>query len=209
LNEAVEESVRRYMGSTPGRAVYLGAGLGRHAFDGAGLFASVVAVELSFVAAALLSAVRAGPLRFSTPNWHGATSADDLIQSHEAFFPPPPYGRGCTYVVGDALSLPVADASVDAVVSIFFSDVTPASKLLPEVKRVLRPGGRFINVGPLEYHFKGRAERFTREELRRVFEEVHGLRFEPGERSFELPYMVAPGTVRTLFRVWSYVATRV
>ena len=208
LHAAVEESVRRYCGPAPGRAVYLGAGLGRHAFDGGRLFASVLAVELSFAAAALLSVVREGPVRFSTQNWQGAGTGEELVQLHEARFPAPPYAANCAYVVGDALSLPVADASLDAVVSIFFTDVLPASKLFPELRRVLRPGGRFLNVGPLEYHFRGRAERLTRDELRRVIREVHGFDVEPGDRSFEVPYMEAPGSVRTLFRVWSYVATR-
>jgi len=209
VNAAVAESVRRYCGPTPARAVYLGAGLARHAFDGGGLFSSVLAVELSFAAASLFAAVRAGPVRFSTQNWQGASTEEEILQLHQAVFPAPPYGANCRYAVGDALSLPVADTSVDAVVSIFFTDVIPASSLFPEVRRVLRPGGRFINIGPLEYHFKGRAERLTRDELRHVVEKVHGFRFEPDDRSFELPYMDSPGSVRTVFRVWSYVATRV
>jgi uncharacterized protein YbaR (Trm112 family)/SAM-dependent methyltransferase len=208
VNAAVAASVRQYCGPTPGRAAYLGAGLGRHAFDGGALFSSSLAVELSFAAAALLAAVRKGPIQFSTQNWHGASTEEEIVQVHRAVFPAPPYGANCQYVVADALRLPLRDASVDAVISIFFADVIPASSLFPEVRRVLRPGGRFINVGPLEYHFKGRAERLTKDELRHVIETVHGFRFEPDDRSFELPYMDSPGSVRTVFRVWSYVLTR-
>jgi len=207
LNGAVEESVLRYCGASPGRALYLGAGLGRHAFDGARLFSTVLAVELSFAAAGLLAAVLEGPVHFSTQSWRGATSAVDVVQFHDAAFPEHLRGSRCDYVASDALALPVADASVDAVVSIFFTDVIPASKLLPEVRRVLRPGGHFVSVGPLDYHFKERAERLTREELRGMMTRTYGLDIEPADRSFDLAYMDDPGAARTVFRVWSFVAT--
>ncbi|MEM6459454.1 MAG: bifunctional demethylmenaquinone methyltransferase/2-methoxy-6-polyprenyl-1,4-benzoquinol methylase UbiE [Planctomycetota bacterium] len=54
-------------------------------------------------------------------------------------------GSGIVYSGGDALRLPVADASVD-VLSIAFGirNVTDAPAALREFRRVLRPGGRLI-----------------------------------------------------------------
>jgi SAM-dependent methyltransferase len=94
------------------------------------------------------------------------------------------------------------------VVSIFFTDVIPLSKLLPEVRRVLRPGGRFISVGPLHYHFTDRAEWLTQEEVRYVFESVHEMAFESGDAVLEVPILDSPGSHRIIYCVWSFVATR-
>ncbi len=207
INEAVTESIQTCCDPS-GRAVYLGAGLGRHAFDAGRLFSSVLAVELSFAAAALLSAVQDGPVPFSTVSWHGANTDQESVELREAVFPPPPYAANARYVVGDALSLPVADASMEAVVSIFFTDIVSASRLLPEVRRVLRPGGRFISLGPPSCRLVDDGEELTKDEMKHVIETVHGLGFEAGDRMFELPYRESGGSYREIFRVWSFVATR-
>jgi uncharacterized protein YbaR (Trm112 family) len=68
IQRAVSESIQRYC-DRGGRAVYLGAGLGRHAFEGGKHFSSVVATELCFTFAALFMAVRAGPVDFCRVNW--------------------------------------------------------------------------------------------------------------------------------------------
>ena len=57
--------------------------------------------------------------------------------------------RGCLtgidWIVGDAESLPVADASVEAyTISFCIRNVTRIPKALEEARRVLKPGGRFL-----------------------------------------------------------------
>jgi SAM-dependent methyltransferase len=207
IQQVVSASIEKYC-DRGDRAVYLGAGLGRHAFEGGRQFSSVVATELSFACAALLTAIRAASVDFCMLHWQGAASERELVEVHRAIFPSEHYGTNVDYVIADALSLPIADASLAAVVSIFFTDVVPLSRLLPEVRRVLRPGGRFISVGPLEYHFKDRAEWLTQEEVRFVFESVHGMAFESEDGALEVPFMDCPGSRRTILRIWSFVATR-
>ena len=52
---------------------------------------------------------------------------------------------GITWLVGDAESLPIADASVDCcTVSFGLRNVTRKQKALDEARRVLKPGGRFF-----------------------------------------------------------------
>jgi ubiquinone/menaquinone biosynthesis C-methylase UbiE len=140
-------------------------------------------------------------------NW-GAACERELVEVYRAVFPNENYGSNIDYVIADALSLPIPDASLEAVVSIFFTDVIPLSRLLPEVRRVLRPGGRFISVGPLSYHFKDKAEWLTQEEVRFVVESTHEMTFESGDNVFEVSYMDNPGCLRRIYRVWSFVATR-
>src|SRR5262249_37011337 len=206
IQRLVSASIRSYC-EHGGRAVYLGAGLGRHAFEGAKHFSSVVATELSFAAAALFMAVRAAPVDFCMVHWK-AMSERELVEMHRAVFPTEEYGTNVEYVIADARALPIPDASMEAVVSIFFTDIVPLSKLLPEVRRVLRPGGRFISVGPLAYQFTDRSEWLTQEEIRFVFESIHEMAFESGDTVVEVPYMDCPGSRRTIYRVWSFVATR-
>ena len=208
IQQLVSANSRRYCDHR-GRAVYLGAGLGRYAFEGGKHFSSVLAVELSFACAALFTAVRAAPIDFCMVHW-GAASEHELVEIHRAVFPIESGGTNVDYVIADARALPIADASLDAVISIFFTDVVPLSMLLPEVRRVLRPGGRFINVGPLAYHlhFTDKAEWLTQEEVRYVFESVHHMAFESGDSVLEVPVMDCPGSRRLIYRVWSFVATR-
>lgn len=53
------------------------------------------------------------------------------------------------WVQGDALALPFADASVDAVVTVMgLAVIHPTNDLLTEVARVLRPGGIFAAIAP-------------------------------------------------------------
>jgi SAM-dependent methyltransferase len=75
---------------------------------------------------------------------------------------------------GDALRLPLADASVDAVVSAcFFEHIAPNDKpkLLAEVRRVLKPGGRVIfqydveTANPLIAAYRERAPDLYRREF--------------------------------------------
>jgi SAM-dependent methyltransferase/uncharacterized protein YbaR (Trm112 family) len=207
IQRAVSESIQRYC-DRGGRAVYLGAGLGRHAFEGGKHFSSVVATELSFAFAALFMAVRAGPVDFCGVNWRGVASERELVEVHRAVFPSEDYGSNIDYVIADALSLPIPDASLEAVVSIFFADVIPLSRFLPEVRRVLRPGGRFICVGPLAYQFKDKAEWLTQEEMRFVIESMYEMAFESGDSVLEVPFMDHPGCSRLIYRIWSFVATR-
>src|ERR1700682_6369257 len=58
-------------------------------------------------------------------------------------------GPNLRFLEGDARSLPLDDASVDAVVSLeTIEHVYEHDQFLAEVRRVLRPGGRFIASSP-------------------------------------------------------------
>ncbi|HKN62784.1 MAG TPA: class I SAM-dependent methyltransferase [Gaiellaceae bacterium] len=57
-------------------------------------------------------------------------------------------GRGCEVVLGRAESLPFADASFDAAVSLWtHTDVDDWAAALREARRVVRPGGPLVYVG--------------------------------------------------------------
>ena len=71
-------------------------------------------------------------------------------------------------LIADALEPPFKEASFDTVVTPWFIDEGPADvrELISTVARSLRPGGRWINSGPLLYHDDvAITRRFGREEL--------------------------------------------
>jgi 23S rRNA (guanine745-N1)-methyltransferase len=56
--------------------------------------------------------------------------------------------RSSKYIISSIFNLPIEDYSVDIVLNIF----SPVS--IPEVKRILKPGGYFIKVVPAENHMR-------------------------------------------------------
>ena len=66
-----------------------------------------------------------------------------------------PRGRdGLALIYADALQPPFAPASIDAVVTSWFIDVARADvrTTAAAINRVLRPGGVWVNLGPLRFH---------------------------------------------------------
>ena len=68
-------------------------------------------------------------------------------------------GENLRFVQGSAIDLPLGDASVDAVVSFeTLEHVRDHTRFMAEVKRVLRPGGRFIISTPERTVYSARSE---------------------------------------------------
>jgi len=121
--EAVLDRVVTLDAAPPGRLVDLGTGTGVLARAAARRFprASIVGVDFS---RGMLAVARA--------------LADEGVGAED--------GR-LAWVEADAARLPLADASVDAVVSSFVLQLVPQRQpVYREVRRVLRPGGRFAFV---------------------------------------------------------------
>ncbi|HVC20029.1 MAG TPA: ubiquinone/menaquinone biosynthesis methyltransferase [Vicinamibacterales bacterium] len=59
----------------------------------------------------------------------------------------PAAGRGAAFLVGDMMALPFADASCDLVTTGYgLRNVPDLDGALDEIRRVLRPGGRFLSL---------------------------------------------------------------
>lgn len=58
---------------------------------------------------------------------------------------------GFAYFVGNALDVPLPGNSLSAVACIYFIDIIPVREQMLEARRLLKPGGLFINFGPLRY----------------------------------------------------------
>ena len=144
-------------GGERSRILLLGAGTGRFASVLAPHFASTHAMELSVPMGLLRDFLRDGPLRFTALDRRNRRTEADARQQHTAT------NLGADldsveWVIADALHSPYPDGYFTTVASLYFSDVVPAGRLLPEVARLLAPGGTFVHVGPLGYQFEAPAD---------------------------------------------------
>lgn len=132
----------------------LGAGTARLALDLSNhpLVGEVVALDLNplpfLVAERLLSGNRVELVEFPL-----VPLAIEHVAIARRIEPPALDSSKLSLVFADALRAPFADGSLDAVVTPWFIDAVTAdlSEVAREINRVLRPGGLWLNVGPLYY----------------------------------------------------------
>ena len=191
-----------------GEAVMLGAATGRYACDLAPRFAQLTAVELCYTYAFFFELLQRQSLTLFEASRGISDSAATLIASHKLRMPERAVPANLSYIIADARHLPLANESQSTVLSIYFADVMPLDQLLSDVIRVLKPGGRFINFGPVHYHFDAPEWLLTPDEIRRYIRQA-GFQFEE-DRWLELPWgsSGADGGY-TMHRVWSFVLTRI
>jgi SAM-dependent methyltransferase len=174
-----------------GPALVLGAGVGRLAEAVGGQGWTTIALESALAMAAAVVRLRRGPLRAHDVLTRNARLTEDGARPFEARA-----GRGddVAYVLGDALRAPLPAASVSLVVSVYFTDVVPVFDLIAEVWRLLRPGGRFVHVGPLGYHHDDLTQHLSARELLDAFADagftVDGPRWAPS------PHLDAAGSLQ-------------
>lgn len=152
-------------------AVFMGAGMGRIAWEFSHIFGQSVAIDNSIAMGFNFYRLQQEPLSFYEVNTKRVFCTEDMVRALEARIPPSgPTAPEILYIAGNALDTPLPDASVSSVVSVYFTDVFPLRMYLKEIRRILKPGGLFIHFGPLEYHFEETADMLSAEEIRTVFE---------------------------------------
>ncbi len=180
----------------PGRMLVMGAGACRLAYD---LYHRHPDAELMVL--------DLDPLLFSAA--HAVTHGDsltvreanvemgDLNQTAKEWVLSAPKGpvddARFLFLVGDAVDPPLAPGSFDTVLTPWFIDQGPEDvrDLISTLHRMLKPGGRWVNMGPLKYSLDVPFSlRFAREEL---FELAERAGFRMGLwRSENGPYLVSP-----------------
>lgn len=99
----------------------------------------------------------------------------------------------------------MADRSQSALVSVYFTDVLPLRIYLAEARRVLKPGGIFIHVGPLIYHFNDESQMLTPDEVLAVFRE-YGFVIQTNEFTTSPSATTAGTMVSTAYINWVFTA---
>jgi len=104
---------------------------------------------------------------------------------------PMPVRNGFAFAFADALQPPFAPGSLDTVLTAWFIDATGRDfrETAAAVNRVLRPGGLWVNLGPLRFK-ESLAQNYTIEE---IWDLVASSAFDLGKRGREdVPYFDSP-----------------
>jgi hypothetical protein len=171
-NDEILAAVRDVVGEGPlGRVLVLGAGACRLAYDMHRVFAPTETVVLDVDPLLLVGAhevIRGGTFRLT----ESSLSVHETTAVGRAWDLRAPFGAigesAFHFVLADGLEPPFLAETFDTVVTPWFIDIVPKDlrDLLGTLLFVLRPGGRWINIGPLLYPRETPLERrFTREEI--------------------------------------------
>ena len=120
-------------------------------------------------------------------------NSDEMVVVNEALSCPPGVPEGLSLLFADALRPPFPAGSLDAVVTSWFIDVAQADvfKTAAVINRVLRPGGVWVNLGPLRFH-ADQSRPYTIEE---VLDVAGACGFEIVSRdAHQLPYFHSPSS---------------
>jgi len=96
------------------------------------------------------------------------------------------------FFFADGLAPPFEPESFDTILTPWFIDIVPTDlrDLMGTIHRLLRPGGRWLNIGPLHYRPEVPvSRRFTREEIFELAERA-GFRMA-GWKAESMPYLVS------------------
>jgi len=187
----------------------LPAGIERIAIYGAGAARLAVDVHQSAAPAATF-ALDVNPLPFfvvdrmlagetvTLPELPVDPTSEDEVAIERQLALPFAVRDGFSLVFADSLRPPFAAGSLDVVVTSWFIDVARADlrQTAASINRVLRPGGLWVNLGPLRFHAV-LARAYTIEE---VLEIVAGSAFDVASHGrHDLPYFDSPvsGSHRT------------
>ena len=137
-----------------GRVAIYGAGAGRLAADvhqacGPGRTVALDVNPLPLLAADKLLAGTAIDL----PEFPVDPNSDEVVVLMRHLERPYTLREGFSFVFADALRPPIAPGSLDAVVTSWFIDVTRVDlhHTAAAINRVLKPGGLWVNLGPLRF----------------------------------------------------------
>jgi hypothetical protein len=177
----------------PNRALVLGAGAGRLAYDLHMQTASTITVALDFNP--LLSIVADGVTQgraielYEFPLAPRGDAA--LLRTLSA---PAPARAGLVFVLADAHRAPFRRAAFDTVVTPWLVDILPERFDLTcaRVNALLGDGGHWLNFGSLSFHDADPAARYGLDECRAALEEngFGDLRVE----EHEIPYLSSPAS---------------
>jgi hypothetical protein len=182
-----------------GRVAVYGAGAGRLATDvhqacGA---AHTLALDLNPLPFLIADRLLAGET-IELPEFPLDPNSDEVVVVTRKLARPFAVRDGFSFVFADALRPPFPPGSLDAVVTSWFIDVTRVDlrHTAAAINRVLRPGGLWVNLGPLRFQAM-LARAYTIEEVHDI---VRGSAFELASHDRQaLPYFESPisGSHRT------------
>ncbi len=177
----------------PCRALVLGAGAGRLAYDLHQRTAAAVTVALDFnPLLALVADTVARGRTLELYEFPIAPRGDAAVLRTLAA--PAPARTGLVFALADAHRPPFRRAAFDTVVTPWLVDILPEpfDVLCARVNALLCDGGRWLNFGSLSFHHADPAARYGVDECRSALEENGFASITIEER--EIPYLCSPAS---------------
>lgn len=199
------------------RALVLGSGLGRIALSLCDHFEDVLATDLSYSMIYFFKEILAGrEIDFHEINYNNILYDQDVATPLRASLssvprsslPAATNGEGTLHsFISDVQKLPLANASIDAVFSVYFTDVMAFRLLFKDIDRCLRPGGIFIHFGPLGYNFSDTGEMLAANEIKNFMQERGYVVLK--DELVEAGHLASDTSLlQTSFRNWVFVARK-
>ena len=156
-----------------------GAGAGRFACELAGKYDDCYAFDFSVHMAQIFYDLVARDRALHRVNLRSnVIRTEDVVVEHTLSLDPSGGSRirsqidtgNLSYFVGNALDVPFAGSALSAIACLYFIDIVPIREHLNEIRRILKPGGLFINLGPLRYMRGDVANMLSGEEIMDMFQ---------------------------------------
>jgi SAM-dependent methyltransferase len=178
----------------PGRTLVLGAGACRLAYDlhRRAPGSETVVVDIDSLLFAIAHAVIRGATVSLRESYADIGELEHIARRWSLAATEGPLDDRFHFLLADGLDPPFASGTFDIVVTPWFIDAIPADMrdFFSTVFRLLKPGGQWVNVGPLRYTEKvPLVRRFTREE---IFDLIARAGFRLGSwHTASIPYLVS------------------
>lgn len=177
-----------------GRIAVYGAGAGRlavdiHQYCGA---AATFALDINPLPFLIVNRVLAGNEEVTLPEFPVDPHSDNEVVIARSLLRPFVVRDGFSFLFADALRPPFTPGTMDAVVTSWFIDVAQSDvrQTAAAINRVLRPGGLWVNLGPLRFH-TNLSRSYTIEEVLELVEQGGAFEVLSHDRS-DIPYFDSP-----------------
>lgn len=178
INNTLKETLKKHLSDFS--SVFLaGAGFGRTASELTPLFDTVYASDKSYSIAYNFQKLFEEDIYFYEVYNCNVPNNRNLIRHLKASFLPPhnktpnkdylEMAKKVKYFVSDIMNIPLADESVSAFLSVYFTDVLALKLYFAELIRILKPNGLYIHFGPFGYPFQSIAEKLLPDDVRTIF----------------------------------------
>lgn len=159
------------LASTRGRAAALGLGTGRFGLELGCYFDEIIGIDASYAHVIQYHSLLKSDINFWNTETRNKLKTNKIAQKIKCSIPDKfkVSEQKLQFLWGDAFNFPCPDNHFDWVFSVYFSDIRPLHEMLDETLRILKPGGYFAHIGPLEYHFKELEYHYSFEEFKQQF----------------------------------------
>jgi SAM-dependent methyltransferase len=181
-------------GKSVGKMLVLGAGACRLAYDLHRSFphSETVVLDLDpFLFATAQTVIRGGSLTMREANME-VHQLDGVVKEWVLRAPHEAIEENFYFLFADGLEPPFVAESFDTVITPWFIDIVPTDlrNLVAHIHRLLKPTGRWINIGPL--HYRPEVPIVRRFALDELFDLAHRAGFHiDASRTESMPYLVS------------------